>query len=351
VKNAKKIKINVHSLRSRIRIVILLLSVLLIATVEITMTRSIRNMAEQAMLSRMEGDINYIKDLIWQADHDRKTYSGNQDKPVAEDGDWSIQDGALFYGTILIGDGTEENAYLEPFQLMKGRTGSFSYTFVRCPDEGLTWAGDGKGGYQQGHYLRVAGSTLDSEGNTIIGTYIDKKVADIIEATGIYCGYANVVGEQVFCMYSPLTDQNGNRVGVIVVGRSVEVIEAQTRKTAGLLFWLIVVSVLLVDIVLNAFATRWIAKLDIANHYLMDISTGAFPRKPLDLHTRDELYVTAQCINEMTDALKEKERISGELEAAANIQRYMLPREFAENEAFGVNAFMYPAKEVGGDFL
>lgn len=320
-----------HSIRFRMRIAILLVSVLLTCAVEITMLHTIRNTVEDSMISRMGGEINYIEDLIGEEE-------------------WHAEDGALYCGDIRIGDGTVENAFLDPFLELERETGSFSYTFVRCPDGGLEWVGDKGSGYQQGHYLRVSGSTLTSDGRKIIGTYMDKKVADELDEKGFYAGRANVVGETVFCFYRTLENADGEIVGVIVVGRSIEEIKDRTAKAAGILLWIIIVLVVASGFALHSFIIRWLAKLDIANGYLRDISTGVFPKEPLDLNTKDELLVTAQCINEMTGALKEKARITGELEAAANIQAHMLPLVFPEESEFGIYAVMHPAREVGGDF-
>lgn len=179
---------------------------------------------------------------------------------------------------------------------------------------------------------------------------MDREVADVLDEGGTFIGRANVVGEQAFCLYQVLTGNSGNIVGVLVVGRSIGEITQQTNDAATIMLWVIGLSVLLADIVLNIIMSRWLKKLDVANHYLTDIATGVFPSEPLDLHTKDELMVTADCINEMTAALKEKARLNGELEAAANIQRDMLPRELPDQEEFDVCAAMHPAKEIGGDF-
>lgn len=323
-----------RGIRFKIAIAILLASIVLMLAAEITMDRTISATVEYMMSSRMQGDIHYIEDLIGE-------------------GEWHIEDGALYRGDKLIGDGTEENAYLDPFLKMEQSTGSFSYTFVKCADEGLTWVGDAKTGYQQGHFMRVAGSTLSPDGRKIMGTYMDKKVADILDAEGSYSGQANVVGGMVFCLYHTLTDHDGQVVGVIVVGRSIQTMHEQIHEAERFLFWVVMIAMLLVGFGLNFFLFRWIAKLDTVNNYLRDISTGTFPEEPLDLHTKDELLLTAQCINEMTDSLKEKERISSELEIATNIQAHMLPcifPAFPDHDEFDILASMDPAKEVGGDF-
>lgn len=323
-----------RGIRFKMAMAVLVASILLLMSVEFMMDRSIRNTVEELMSSRMTDDLQYINDLI-------------------EGGEWHIENGALYRGETLIGDGTEENAFLDPFLELEKKTGSFSYAFVRCSDEGLTWTGDKKTGYQQGHYMRVAGSTLSPVGKKIMGTYMDRKVSDILDAEGYYSGRANVTGGLVYCLYTVLKDNEGKEVGVLVVGRSIADMEKQTLKAEGAVFGIITFIMILIAIGLNIVVFRWIAKLDAVNNYLRNISGGVFPKEPLNLNTGDELLVTAQCINEMTESLKEKERISGELRVAADIQAHMLPcifPAFPERYEFDIFASMAPAKEVGGDF-
>lgn len=323
-----------RGIRFKMTIAVIIASIALLLAIEITMDKAVSDTVEEMMSSRMNGDIQYIEDLI-------------------DEGEWHIENGALYRGDILVGDGTEKNAYVEPFLEMEDKTGSFSYAFVKCSDEGLTWEGDKRTGYQQGHFMRVAGSTLSPDGKKIMGTYMDKKVADVLDKKGAYASDANVAGGMVFCLYHTLKDDNGNVVGVISVGRSIEAMHEKTRKAERTLFIIVILAMLLVGTGLNTFAFRWIAKLDTVNNYLRDISTGTFPEEALDLQTRDELLITAQCINEMTQSLKEKERISGELQVATNIQAQMLPcifPPFPEHDEFDICASMSPAKEVGGDF-
>ena len=62
---------------------------------------------------------------------------------------------------------------------------------------------------------------------------------------------------------------------------------------------------------------------------------------------------TVKYIDTITDATKEKEKISTELKLASSIQENSLPNDFPafpEREDFDLYALMRPAKEVGGDF-
>jgi len=91
-----------------------------------------------------------------------------------------------------------------------------------------------------------------------------------------------------------------------------------------------------------------------------EIASGNLDKK-LNIKTGDEIEHLATCFNAMTDELKiymanlaketaEHERISTELNVAANIQQSMLPHDFPNREDFKLFAIMNAAKEVGGDF-
>lgn len=92
-------KYNIHGIRFRMRLVILLVSVALIVAVELIMLKSVEKTVEGAMTSRLESDIHYIYDMFGQ-------------------GEWHIENGALYCGDIEVGDGTPERAYLDPFLLL-----------------------------------------------------------------------------------------------------------------------------------------------------------------------------------------------------------------------------------------
>lgn len=145
-----------RSLRERLLTVCFSAGLLLVTVVGVVIHYSYTLYVQTTMNEKLYTDINYIEDLLGEGDYD-------------------VRDGMLCKGNIAIGNGTEEKANLKPFLYMEGRTGTFSYVFIKCKDEGLEWSGDEKNGYQQGHFLRIAGSTKNPQGESIVGTYIDKK--------------------------------------------------------------------------------------------------------------------------------------------------------------------------------
>ncbi|MDR0453883.1 MAG: SpoIIE family protein phosphatase [Deferribacteraceae bacterium] len=94
-----------------------------------------------------------------------------------------------------------------------------------------------------------------------------------------------------------------------------------------------------------------------------ELGSGNLDKK-IEINSKDEFGTLAAAFNKMTIDLKasieqnareraEKERISVELNVAADIQTNMLPTKFPafpELYEFDIYASMHPAKEVGGDF-
>ncbi|MDR0556819.1 MAG: SpoIIE family protein phosphatase [Treponema sp.] len=77
----------------------------------------------------------------------------------------------------------------------------------------------------------------------------------------------------------------------------------------------------------------------------------------LEVSSGDEIGIMSETFNQMIRNIKtinsEKERINGELSAAADIQRSMLPKifpKFTERSELILYAKMIPAREIGGDF-
>ena len=324
----------IHGFRFKMVLVAILASVFLIATFQFAVKSIVSTAVESMMTTRMEGDINSLSDILGSSA-------------------WHKEGNALYCGEQLIGDGTVENALLEPFIRLEMNTGSFSYVLVRCSDEELETVSDTSSQTTPGHYLRVAGSTLDNNGEMIVGTYLDKKIADVLDETNEYSGYATVVNVLEFCLYHTITDNEGSIIGVISVGHSIEDIENIIAKVCTALLFIVAAIMALVSIGLNTFFFNWSSNLQMINLRLRDISAGKFSEEPLKVKTKDELTLTVACVNEMAASLKEKQRLSVELESAAAIQEHMLPRvypPFPGHSEFDIFAHMTPAKEVGGDF-
>ncbi len=324
-----------HTVASKVLLIVLISGAILYASISSAITYVVDQQEKEMMTEQLKSNLQYLSDLIGE-------------------GDWSIQDGCIYKGDVRLGDGTLEVANTEPFRKLQQNTSTFSYVFMKTDnDDELTWVGDKKTGYQQGHYIRVAGSTKGMDGQVIIGTYIDKTVADILDKEGYFSGAANVAGTMVYCYYQCVYDASGNAIGILVDGREVSELENATKNLKqGLLLLLGIMLILAFALILNR-TVKWSKSLARIDSYLDEVGSGEFPEEPLDMNSKDELGHIGNSINQMVDSLKEKERISAELSIATDIQANMLPNifpPFPEHDEFSIFATMEPAKEVGGDF-
>ncbi len=239
---------------------------------------------------RLSADINYIEDLI-----------GN--------GNWSVHSGAIYRGDVLIGDGTQEKANFAPFLKHESKTGTLSYVFIKTGDEGLSIVESTatKKGYREGHFLRVAGSTKSPTGGSIVGTYIEKGVADILDKKDSYEGKANVAGGMIYCRYETLKNKSGETVGAVVVGRHIAELEQHIQKVSRIIFVSIAVTILLLGIILFLYIGRWLAMIRKIVGHLKILEKGDIPAVPLCSSTNDEMKTLVDGINLLSIALEEKE--------------------------------------------
>ena len=279
-------------LRQFIVIAFSIFGIVLIATIFPILNRSITHMEENLIANRLVADIHYIEDLIG-------------------DGEWNLKGDYICRGDVKVGDGTQEHANLEPFLLHEEKTGTFSYVFKRCGDEGLTYVESTptQAGYQQGHFLRVAGSTKDPNGNSIVGTYMDKKVADILDAQDTYGGEANVAGGMIYCRYDTLKDHDGNVIGAVVVGRGIEELRAQIEKTVRNVIIAGIAIIVLGCILLILIMNRWVNAMRRSTLFLQEIEGGTIPDRRLTKHGLREVDILNQGINSLADTLKENEEL------------------------------------------
>ncbi len=280
------------------------------------MLNAIMRMEKSLIASRLVSDINYIEDLIGS-------------------GDWNIRDGTIHLGDTPIGDSTEEKANFGPFLEHARKTGTLSYVFVKSGDEGLGYVKSTptQRGYRQGHFRRVAGSTKNSDGGSIVGTYIDKRVADALDTKGFYEGEANVAGAIIYSRYNALRDSKGEVVGCIVVGRNISELKQRVNDAIGTMSGGVIAALLILGALLFLFVNRWISAIRKIVIHLRVIEDGGLPEKPLVFPAEDEMGTLVTGINHMVDSLREKEalRRKSEIDQLTGLaNRFGLNRHFEE---------------------
>ena len=269
-------------------------SVFIFVLLELIMLRMTTEMEETLIADRLEADINYIEDII---------NDGQGDSAA-----WHIgKDGCLYYGVVCLGDGTDETANIEPFLEHTRKTDTFSYVFIKCSDEGLEWVGDEATGYEEGHFLRVAGSTRSPSGDSIVGTKIEKSVADVLDAEGRYVGEANVAGGMIYCVYETLENTDGEVVGAIVVGRNVSELSQQVHDTVAYAMYFVILGVFVIGFVLVLTQLRWSFTVSAVTRHLSSIMNGIIPKERLKVRTHDEMEILVDGINSLVDSLSENE--------------------------------------------
>lgn len=327
-------KLNFHSMIMKFLPVFLLFGVLLlIITVAIqndlaqTMTEELTAEREQQCLSVLENHLG--------------------------DGEWNVRDGYLYKGDTPIGNGTYAYANIEPFLNTEKETSAFVYSFiVSSMADKAVLSECVSGGNEQTMFLRVAGSTLDANGNPIVGTFLDRSVSETLERDGIFTGRSCVEGRMFYCYYSVIHDVTGRIVGALVAGYSIDEIDRKTNQSTLNSSIAVSVIILYTFFAIFLFVSKWNRSIRRMESYLQEIGSGVYPKEPLKISGGDELSEMAGVINEMKLSLEEKERMRNELALAKTIQAEMLPDESAAGklpESCKVKGLMVPAREVGGD--
>ncbi len=295
---------------------------------------SMNYVVSNLMHRQLTVDLNFLMDEF--EDHTEQT------------ADWNRRDGALYIGDLLVGDGSRENADTVLFSHCERMTGSYYYSFVRTENDADLPPG-------KGHYLRVAGSTKGRLGERIEGTYIEKTVADRLEAAkdGECFIVADVAGRRIRTLYRLVRDRDGEIAGVLAAGRSEEELHQYIRQQERTAVFLIIAVMLAVFALLGIFLRVLYRKLSAMKAHLDRIGHGDFPEEKLILRGDDELSDVAETVNEMTASLREKKRMGAELLVAADIQAKLLPREedsYLPEDVVDIAAGMRPAREIAGDF-
>ena len=328
---------NIHSVSTKIALTCLIDCLLLMAIIGGLFSRALSDQEMKLMDNRLHSDLEML-DAELTRDFGRT---------------WVLENGTLYCGSVPIGDGTEEKAFLEPFVKLEEQIGTYCYCLMRSSDEGLKWRGDEKTGYQEGHYIRVAGSTRGVNNESLVGTYLNKQVSDVIDKGKEFAGVSNVDGRQIYSVYRPIKDPDGEIVGMIVVGRDMAEMKRDVREATTGSFLALGIIILLggaVVFLITAQSTTDITKVE---QYLDRITDGELPEEKLKIRSKDEIGCVADSINEMVESLRDKERMGTELSLATEIQARMLPTDFPafpDHTEFDLFASMSPAKEVGGDF-
>ncbi len=313
-----------RTIKAKVLLICVFFGILCIVATNTLVYSTVTELVENLIADRLVGDINYIESLIARN----------------KQAHWHIKDDSLYYGSTLLGDGTEENAYFAPFLFHQSQTGTLSYVFMYDKNADLGYANLGRKGidYQEGHYLRIAGSTKGPQGESIVGTYITKNVSDALDTHGRFAGEANVAGHMIYTLYHTLHNQEGQIVGAIVVGRYITELKAEIAAYAYRLSVMIFVAVSAACFFLYMMISKWLSAIPNITAYLKKLQTGDLQMEPLTLASQDEMAIIAKSINELVETMRENAHLRKKSETDALTG---LPNRFAyENYSQNIIKYM-----------
>lgn len=285
-------KFSFSKINSKIIVAGIIISIIVVFFVSFVVSGTITGLEEKLVGSRLEADINYVKDLVSGGDNEAK---------------WNVGGKSIYYGDTLIGDGTAERANLAPFLEHYAKTGTMAYIFIKVSDDDEKFKDAKKErlGYEIGHYYRVAGSTLGEGGKSILGTYMTRNVADELDRKGVYSGEANVAGDMIFCLYRVLEDKDGVVVGAVVVGRSIREMNEEIGKAVVKVAFFTLFIIAIIIIIIFIIISQFLSTINNIVFYLRQLEVGVIPETRLNINSISEINLVAESINNLVGYLRE----------------------------------------------
>ena len=168
-------------------------------------------------------------------------------------------------------------------------------------------------------------------------------------------------------VFAPLYDSQGDMAAFVCVTRpEIKIGTFISQFIFAIFIAAAIASVIMMLVVYRTMKKRFLQPLERLTKSAEEMVDNIEHDKDvvIDVHTNDELETLAEAFTKMDVDLKdyidelsavtaERERISGELGAAAKIQMGILPKkgmQYDDMEEFDLAASMTPAREVGGDF-
>lgn len=172
-------------------------------------------------------------------------------------------------------------------------------------------------------------------------------------------------GGYIITAWAPVFDHDGSLAAMVITEFEQTWVEYDERYIASLYLFIFISGIVILTICNMFFANRVVSKpMELLTKEIAIYDGGAIREKNQWLATGDEIETVYDTFYDLTHKLQkhiedisrmtaESERISAELNIAAQIQVSRLPAvfpAFPEKEDIDIYALMNPAKEVGGDF-
>ena len=108
---------------------------------------------------------------------------------------------------------------------------------------------------------RIATTVMNDDGSRAVGTEMSDKVKKaVIEGGEQYEGNADILGQDYFCLYTPVTDNDGNVIGAYFAGVSIARTSALLYKSILISFICEIVACVLIVFLLAAFVNKQIIR-------------------------------------------------------------------------------------------
>ncbi len=194
-------------------------------------------------------------------------------------GEWSIQSGDLYKGTVKINDN------FDMVDKIKNLTGNVVTIF----------SGD----------TRVSTNVELEDGSRAVGTQVSEEVAkETLEAGNTYVGTANVVGKELVTIYEPIKDSSGTIIGMLFVGQSADIYDKMARDFQNQLIIFGLIEMLIIAIIIYLLVGNQIKPLLKVSEVAKEIAKGNLTVDHLKLKSKDEIGELAHSVNSMSDNLK-----------------------------------------------
>ena len=160
----------------------------------------------------------------------------------------------------------------------------------------------------------VSGSIEPSSKTRAVGTKASEEVTHtVLEGGSYFRGEAQVLGKKYFCVYAPIEDPSGNRVGMLFMGipkESVDILQSSFLKSTVTLTIVLALAIsILMFLWLRHFITQPILRLKQSAESFVERSRAQSDLEVLhfedpDIHTHDELEDLATSLTTMCDNMK-----------------------------------------------
>lgn len=195
-------------------------------------------------------------------------------------GNWDVRDGFLFKGDNKI---SNNNFFVDELKKATGNNVTF-------------FLGD----------TRTATTFEDENGQRLVGTKASDEIKEIVLNKGhSYWGYAEVLGNQYFCSYMPLRDENDNVIGMIFMGIPSDEINNLQNNFILMLLGVAVFVTILFAVFVYFIVGKLMSPMVKAKEAVQAVADGDLSHDNLEVDCKDEIGCLSKNVRIMRLNLQE----------------------------------------------